>query len=197
MLYSIVLFVFVIICLLLVGIILLQTSQSGGMGSIGGGNTFLDGALGSQGADSLLLKTTTVLAVIFMSLAILINLINNRLNIKEENIYDIYGFTEQLGTIYPSSGNGGSKVSSYSHVLVRDPITLKVLNNSETGFLQFISPLPLSYPGFSILNDDLGKISTSNTDKNNNEILEFTINPRLDNAENRGCGDTLPDNYYV
>tara|TARA_B100000745_G_scaffold293482_1_gene235409 strand:- start:655 stop:1773 length:1119 start_codon:yes stop_codon:yes gene_type:complete len=127
----------------------------------------------------------------------LINLINNRLNIKEENIYDIYGFTEQLGTIYPSSGNGGSKVSSYSHVLVRDPITLKVLNNSETGFLQFISPLPLSYPGFSILNDDLGKISTSNTDKNNNEILEFTINPRLDNAENRGCGDTLPDNYYV
>ena len=77
MLYSIVLFVFVIVCLLLVGIILLQTSQSGGMGSIGGGNSFLDGALGSQGADSLLLKTTTVLAVIFMSLAILINIIDN------------------------------------------------------------------------------------------------------------------------
>ncbi len=77
MLYSIVLFVFVIVCLLLVGIILLQTSQSGGMGSIGGGNNFLDGALGSQGADSLLLKTTTVLAVIFMSLAILINVIDN------------------------------------------------------------------------------------------------------------------------
>jgi preprotein translocase subunit SecG len=77
MLYSIVLFVFVIVCLLLVGIILLQTSQSGGMGSIGGGNNFLDGALGSQGADSLLLKTTTVLAIIFMSLAILINIIDN------------------------------------------------------------------------------------------------------------------------
>ena len=77
MLYSIVLFIFVIVCLLLVGIILLQTSQSGGMGSIGGGNSFLDGALGCQGADSLLLKTTTVLAVIFMSLAILINIIDN------------------------------------------------------------------------------------------------------------------------
>ena len=77
MLYSIVLFVFVVVCLFLVGIILLQTSQSGGMGSIGGGNNFLDGALGSQGADSLLLKTTTVLAVIFMSLAILINIIDN------------------------------------------------------------------------------------------------------------------------
>jgi preprotein translocase subunit SecG len=77
MLYSIVLFVFVIVCLLLIGIILLQTSQSGGMGSIGGGNNFLDGALGSQGADSLLLKTTTVLAVIFMSLAVVINIIDN------------------------------------------------------------------------------------------------------------------------
>ena len=77
MFYSIVLFVFVVICLLLIGIILLQSSQSGGMGAIGGGNSYLEGALGSQGADSLLLKTTTVLAVIFMSLALLINLIDN------------------------------------------------------------------------------------------------------------------------
>ena len=67
MLYSIVLFIFVIICLLLVGIILLQTSQTGGMGSIGGGNSYLEGALGGQGADSLLLRTTTIFAVIFMS----------------------------------------------------------------------------------------------------------------------------------
>jgi len=77
MLYSIVLFIFVIVCLFLVGIILLQTSQSGGMGAIGGGNSFLDGALGSQGADSLLLKTTTVLAIFFMSLGILLNIIEN------------------------------------------------------------------------------------------------------------------------
>ena len=55
----------------------MQSSQSGGMGAIGGGNSYLEGALGSQGADSLLLKTTTVLAIIFMSLSILINLIDN------------------------------------------------------------------------------------------------------------------------
>ena len=127
----------------------------------------------------------------------LISLISSRLNIKKENIYDIYGFTEQLGTIYPSSGNSGFKVNSYSYALVRDPVTLRVLDKNETGFLQFISPLPLSYPGFSILNDDLGKISYSSVESNNNEILEFTVNPRLDNAENRGCGDTLPDNYYI
>ena len=93
MLYSIILFIFVIVCLLLVGIILLQTSQSGGMGSIGGSNNYLESALGSQGADSLLLKTTTVLAIIFMSLAILLNLevIENpasKLNYSTESILD-------------------------------------------------------------------------------------------------------------
>ena len=77
MLYSIVLFIFVVICLLLVGIILLQTSQTGGMGSIGGGNSYLEGALGGQGADSLLLRTTTIFAVIFMGLAIFLNYLDN------------------------------------------------------------------------------------------------------------------------
>ena len=59
------------------GIILLQTSQTGGMGSIGGGNSYLEGALGGQGADSLLLRTTTIFAVIFMSLAIFLNYLDN------------------------------------------------------------------------------------------------------------------------
>ena len=77
MLYSIVLFIFDVICLLLVGIILLQTSQTGGMGSIGGGNSYLEGALGGQGADSLLLRTTTIFAVIFLSLAIFLNYLDN------------------------------------------------------------------------------------------------------------------------
>ena len=89
MFYSIALFVFVVVCLLLVTIILLQSSQSGGMGSIGGGNNFLDGALGSQGADALLLKTTTILAVIFMSLAIMINLLDNpasKMNFSTESV---------------------------------------------------------------------------------------------------------------
>jgi len=85
-LYSILLFVFVIVCLLLLGIILLQTSQTGGMGSIGGGNSSLEGALGGQGADKLLLRTTTIFAVIFMSLAILLNVIDNPTQQYESSI---------------------------------------------------------------------------------------------------------------
>ena len=132
-----------------------------------------------------------------VSKKILLDKIEKYLRLKRANIYDIYGFTEQLGTIYISSGNSGCKVSSYSHIIVRDTKTLEVLEDGKTGFLQFISPLPISYPGFSILNDDLGQITLRKLDKNNNEIVEFSINPRLDNAEARGCGDTLPDNYYI
>jgi hypothetical protein len=132
-----------------------------------------------------------------ISKKLLLQKIKNSLDISESNVYDIYGFTEQLGTVYISQGTNGCRVSSYSHVLVRDVKSLEVLKEGQTGFLQFISPLPMSYPGFSILNDDLGKINLRAIGKGNNEIIEFLVNPRLDNAEDRGCGDTLPANYYI
>ena len=114
MLYSTVLFIFVVICIFLVGIILLQTSQSGGMGSIGGGNTFLDGALGSQGADSLLLRTTTVLAVIFMSLAILLNLIDNpasKMNYSTDSVIMKNSSEEAIPVVEDTNSNQKSTSS--------------------------------------------------------------------------------------
>ena len=65
MFYGIIVFIFVIVCILLVGIILLQSSQSGGMGSALAGNT-LNSAFGGQGADRMLVKTTTFLAISFI-----------------------------------------------------------------------------------------------------------------------------------
>ena len=121
MFYSIALFVFVVVCLLLVTIILLQSSQSGGMGSIGGGNNFLDGALGSQGADALLLKTTTILAVIFMSLAIMINLLDNpasKMNFSTESVLmknnqgEVIPGAETLINDLENSDSGLKEVSS-------------------------------------------------------------------------------------
>ena len=105
-LYSILLFVFVIVCLLLLGIILLQTSQTGGMGSIGGGNSYLEGALGGQGADKLLLRTTTIFAVIFMSLAILLNVIDNPTQQYESAI----GYEDKEEEILPN--NGGQNLNA-------------------------------------------------------------------------------------
>ncbi len=61
--------IFILVCVMLVGIILLQSSKSG-MGAGLGGNTALNSAFGSAEADKLLVKITTGLAVLYMALAI-------------------------------------------------------------------------------------------------------------------------------
>ncbi len=63
---------FILICIMLVGIILIQSSKSG-MGAGMAGNTALNSALGSVEADKMLVRITTVLAVLYMTLAIVLS----------------------------------------------------------------------------------------------------------------------------
>ena len=58
-LYYVVIILFVIVCLMLVGIILMQSSQSGGMGSAIAGNA-LNTAFGGQGADKITCKNYNI-----------------------------------------------------------------------------------------------------------------------------------------
>ena len=76
MIYNVLVFTFVVVCILLVGMILLQSSESGGLGTAMGGQA-INAAFGGQGADKLLVKITTWLAVAFMSLALLIGWMHN------------------------------------------------------------------------------------------------------------------------
>lgn len=137
MLYSIVLFIFVIICLLLVGIILLQTSQTGGMGSIGGGNSYLEGALGGQGADSLLLRTTTIFAVIFMSLAIFLNYLDNpksSSNVTVESSIEYSSDAEESSLPNLNLENPISKESDIKDKKIEPkPIDVKKVSSKTSG----------------------------------------------------------------
>ena len=76
MLYGLAIFIFVLVCILLMGIILLQSSKTGGMGSAMGGQA-INSAFGGYGADKLLVKITSGLAVAFMTLAIVIGMMEN------------------------------------------------------------------------------------------------------------------------
>ena len=76
MLYGLAIFIFILICILLMGIILLQSSKSGGMGSAMGGGA-INTAFGGYGADKLLVRITCALAVGFMGLAITIGMLDN------------------------------------------------------------------------------------------------------------------------
>ena len=76
MLYGLAIFIFVMVCMMLMGIILLQSSKTGGMGTAMGGQA-INTAFGGHGADKLLVRITSGLAVAFMVLAITIGMMDN------------------------------------------------------------------------------------------------------------------------
>ena len=124
MLYNIAIFVFVLVCIMLMGIILLQSSKTGGMGSAMGGQA-INTAFGGQGADKLLMKITSFLAVSFMVLAIVIGMMEN------PNSRIDYSNKSTL------SRNVGSDQNSNELVPVQDPLPIEtkpldVLNSKNT-----------------------------------------------------------------
>jgi len=110
--------------------------------------------------------------------------------IEPVDVIDIYGFTEQMGLNYPDCPCGCKHESSYVKVLVRDVVTNKVLPAGEEGKLEFITPVPHSYPGNLVLTDDLGMVIDGECPYGR-PGKRFKILGRLKKAEVRGCGDIL------
>lgn len=110
--------------------------------------------------------------------------------IEPVDVIDIYGFTEQMGLNYPDCPCGCKHESSYVKVLVRDVVTNEVLPAGEEGKLEFITPVPHSYPGNLVLTDDLGMIIDGDCPYGR-AGKRFKILGRLKKAEIRGCGDIL------
>lgn len=110
--------------------------------------------------------------------------------IEPTDVVDIYGFTEQMGLNYPDCSCGCKHTSNYVRVLVREPQTHKVLPAGKEGMLEFISPVPHSYPGNAVLTDDLGYILDEPCPCGRGGT-RFVVTGRLKKAEIRGCGDIL------
>lgn len=113
------------------------------------------------------------------------------LSLNQKNIIDFYGMTEQLGTVYPDCSAGYKHVPLYSEIIIRDLTTLQPKKFNQSGFIQLISPLPKSYPGISILSDDLGKIIGIDDCKCKRKGKYFIFERRSEKAELKGCGDTF------
>lgn len=119
--------------------------------------------------------------------------LNEIFGVDKSNIIDIYGFTEQLGLIYFDYGNESKRCPLASEVIIRDPISLQPVEDGETGLIEFITPLPHSYPGIAILTDDLGKIVSRDRGTDGRFGTAFEIIGRAKEAELRGCGDILSE----
>ena len=99
--------------------------------------------------------------------------------------------------IYPDDSQGVKRTPAYAEVLVRDPRTLKVVPDGNVGLLEFVCPLPHSYPGIAVLLDDMGRIVSRDPagarySGARRDGTGFEIVGRAERAETRGCGDTLP-----
>ena len=108
-----------------------------------------------------------------------------------ERVINYYGMVEQVGSVYLENPLHCLHASVYSDVIIRDPNTLEPLPPGSQGLVQLVSALPTSYPGHSILSEDLGVIEGCDAPEIDMRGQYFRILARLPKAELRGCSDTF------
>jgi len=119
---------------------------------------------------------------------------NSKLNLMLTEIFtnfktiNYYGMIEQLGLVYPMCEYGYHHCPQGSDIIIRDRFGQRC-RKDEIGLIQSISPLPTSYPGHSILTDDLGSIYSNHICKCGRDSKSFKILGRLETLISRGCSD--------
>jgi phenylacetate-coenzyme A ligase PaaK-like adenylate-forming protein len=116
---------------------------------------------------------------------------NRILNItKISKVHNYYGMVEQTGSIFVECEQGFFHAPSFSDVIIRNHQTHKPENNGTQGLIQLLSVIPKSYPGHSILTEDLGTIYGTDNCKCGRMGKYFKVHGRIKSAEIRGCSDT-------
>ena len=108
-----------------------------------------------------------------------------------DRVTNYYGMAEQTGSIFMECPCGHLHCSDYSAVLVRDPADFSVCEKGKTGLLQVMSVVQRSYPGHSILTEDLGRILGEDDCPCRRKGVYFEVLGRAEGAQLRGCSDTF------
>ena len=109
---------------------------------------------------------------------------------KLKRIYNFYGMVEQVGSIFMECEEGYLHSPNFAEILIRDFTDWSIQSNGKQGIIQTISVLPKSYPGHSLLTDDLGTIIGIDDCKCGRKGTYFVVNGRIPKVELRGCSDT-------
>jgi hypothetical protein len=112
-------------------------------------------------------------------------------------IYNFYGMVEQVGSVYLEGEDGYLYPPNFADVIVRHPVTLEELPPGEVGILQVLSVLPESYPGHSLLTEDLGVIHAVDSSSCGRHGKAFSVIGRLPRAELRGCSDVIASSVVM
>ena len=115
--------------------------------------------------------------------------LKNEFNLKRTCNY--YGMVEQTGSIFLECEKCEHFVTSiFSDIIVRKP-NFTVCKNGDMGIVQLLSLLPSSYPGQSILTDDIGFIKGEDNCNCKKLGKYFKIKKRVNKSDLRGCSDTF------
>lgn len=106
-----------------------------------------------------------------------------------EQVHNYYGMVEQTGTIFIECSHGNMHASNGSAAIVRSPKDFTPLKNGETGIIQVLSTIQFSYPGHSLLTEDLGRVYPGNKCQCGNMGVIIEVDGRLKMADVRGCSD--------
>ena len=107
-----------------------------------------------------------------------------------QRVLNFYGMVEQVGSVFFENELGYLHTPVFADVIVRDPFTLKPLPAGRRGLIQVISILPQSYPGHSLLTEDLGEWTGLDDTGAGMAGRFFRIHGRAPRSEIRGCSDT-------
>ena len=117
--------------------------------------------------------------------------LHDKFNIKSENIYNFYGMVEQVGGVFLENSDGNMHCPNFCDIIIRNPYDFSIQPHGEEGLIQVLSSLPLSYPGHSLLTEDIGVCIGEDNASNGWKGKHFKILKRAKKAELRGCSDTF------
>ena len=107
-----------------------------------------------------------------------------------ERVHNYYGMVEQVGSVFFECEYGHLHAPAYADIVVRDPVDLSPAPTGVPGLVQELSLLPRSYPGHSLLTEDLGVIHGEDDCPCGRLGKHFSVLGRIRNVEVRGCSDT-------
>lgn len=109
----------------------------------------------------------------------------------KQNIHDYYGMVEQTGVVFIDCKAGYKHAPNFADVKIRNFYSLKENRLAEPGYIEVMSILPDSYPGMSILTEDVGEVIGVDDCPCGRKGKYFVFRSRVLKSEPRGCGDTF------
>lgn len=111
-------------------------------------------------------------------------LVEEDFGVPAQNVRDLFGMVEH-GVPYVQCEKGAFHIPIYSYPIIREPLTLRAVEDGEPGLLQLITPYWTSYPALSILTGDVATIGPACSCRRGGKTLQLLGRGGI--TKHKGC----------